>query len=109
MSRWSFITNHARVLLLIAGNPDARLRDLALALNITERTAFAIVTDLVEDGYVIKERGGRRNRYHIQEDLPMPDAMGQQRTIGEVLALLSVRQESPDEPNRSGVSKPERA
>lgn len=104
MTRWSFITNHARVLLFIASNPDARLRDLAVALDITERTAYGIVADLAEGGYIIKERGGRRNRYHIQEDLPMPEAMGQKRTIGEVLELLAVRQESPDEPGDPGSS-----
>lgn len=88
MASWSFITNHARVLLFIAGHPDARLRDLAAAVDITERTAFGIVTDLVEAGYVIKERGGRRNRYHIQDHLPMRDPVSRQRTIGDVLRLL---------------------
>lgn len=105
MPRWSFITNHARVLLFIANRPDARLRDLALALDITERTAYAIVSDLVAAGYITKERGGRRNRYHIHEDLPMPEAMGNKRTIGEVLELLAVRQESSDEPDGSSSTK----
>jgi len=91
MGQWSFITNHARVLLLLAGDPDARLRDLAAALGITERTAFGIVTDLVQAGYLIKQRGGRRNRYHIQEHLPLPDPIGRERTIGEVLELLAAR------------------
>lgn len=89
MRQWSFITNHARVLLFIASHPDARLRDLAAALDITERTVFGIVNDLAEAGYVIKERGGRRNRYHIQNDLPMRDATIQERTIGELLDLLA--------------------
>ena len=91
MGQWSFITNHARVLLLLAGDPDARLLDLAAALGITERTAFAIVTDLVEAGYLIKQRDGRRNRYQIQEHLPLPDPIGRERTIGEVLELLAAR------------------
>ena len=91
MGQWSFITNHARVLLLLAGDPDTRLRDLAAALDITERTAYGIVTDLVEAGYLIKHRGGRRNRYHIQEHLPLPDPIGRERTIGEVLELLAAR------------------
>lgn len=94
MRQWSFITNHARVLLFIASHPDARLRDLAAALDITERTVFGIVNDLAEAGYVIKERGGRRNRYHIQHDLPMPDSTIQERTIGEVLDLLAERHDS---------------
>jgi hypothetical protein len=103
MGRWSFITNHARVLLFIASHPDARLRDLAAAVDITERTAYSIVTDLVEAGYVIKERGGRRNRYHIQEHLPLPDPISRQRTIGEVLQLLAEGQDPADESRASGL------
>lgn len=85
---WSFLTNHARALLFMANDPEARLRDLASALNITERTAFAIVTDLTEAGYVVKEKEGRRNRYSIQTHLPIRDAISRERTIGEVLAVL---------------------
>jgi DNA-binding transcriptional ArsR family regulator len=88
MSDWSFLTSHARALLFIAHDPDARLRDLAAALDITERTAFGIVADLTEAGYVVKEKDGRRNRYHIQGHLPLRDAIGRERTIGEVLDLL---------------------
>jgi len=73
MGEWSFLTNHARALLLIARDPDARLRDLAGALDVTERTAYGIVADLSEGGYVVKEKDGRRNRYHIQEHLPLSD------------------------------------
>jgi len=85
---WSFLTNHARAMLFIAGHPDARLRDLAAALDVTERTAYGIVADLTEAGYVVKERDGRRNRYQIQKHLPLPDRIGMRRTIGEVLDLL---------------------
>ena len=88
MSDWSFLTNHARVMLFIASNPDARLRDLAAALEVTERTAFGIVADLTEAGYVLKEREGRRNRYQIQDHLPLRDKISRERSIGEVLALL---------------------
>lgn len=88
MGEWSFLTNHARAMLFIASQPDARLRDLATALDVTERTAFGIVADLTEAGYVVKERDGRRNRYQIQEHLPLPDRIGRKRTIGEVLDLL---------------------
>jgi DNA-binding IclR family transcriptional regulator len=88
MSEWSFLTNHARALLLIAHDPDARLRDLAAALDVTERTTYGIVMDLTEAGYVVKERDGRRNRYHIQTHLPLRDTMSRERTIGEVLDLL---------------------
>lgn len=104
MSHWSFITNHARVLLFIAGHPDARLRDLAAAVEITERTAYGIVTDLVEAGYVIKQRDGRRNRYHIQDHLPIRDTISRERTIGEVLHLLAERRDSADGPSAPGSS-----
>lgn len=88
MGNWSFLTKHARAMLFIAEQPDARLRDLAAALDVTERSAYAIVADLTEAGYVVKERDGRRNRYHIQEHLPIRDAISRERTIGEVLDLL---------------------
>lgn len=88
MGNWSFLTNHARAMLFIAEQPDARLRDLAVGLGVTERSAYGIVADLTEAGYVVKERDGRRNRYHIQEHLPLRDAISRERTIGEVLDLL---------------------
>ena len=89
MASWGFLTNHARVLLCIAADPGVRLRDIAARLGITERSAYGIVTDLAEAGYVVKEKDGRRNRYEIQAHLPLPDAAGRERTVGEVLALLA--------------------
>ena len=89
MANWTFLTNHALVLLCIADDPEARLRDIAVSLNMTERTAFGIITDLVEAGYVVKEKDGRRNRYHIQTHLPLPEPDGRARTIGEMLDLLT--------------------
>ena len=88
MAEWSFLTNHARVLVCIAHDPGARLRDIALTLGITERSAYSIVTDLTDGGYVVKEKDGRRNRYQIQAHLPLREAITQERTIGEVLAVL---------------------
>jgi hypothetical protein len=85
---WSFLTNHARTLLFIAGLPDARLRDVAEELGVTERTAYGIVVDLTTAGYLIKERDGRRNRYQVQHHLPIPDDLGRERTIGELLDVL---------------------
>ena len=89
MASWTFLTPHARVLLLIAHDPGARLRDIAASLNITERSAFGIITDLVEAGYVVKEKNGRRNRYHVQSHLPLPEPDGRERTVGEILAVLT--------------------
>ena len=90
MTEWSFLTNHARVLLCIAHDPGVRLRDIATTVGITERSAYAIVTDLAAAGYVVKDKDtdGRRNRYQVQAHLPLPGAMGRERTIGEVLDVL---------------------
>ena len=88
MAEWSFLTNHARVLVCIAHDPGIRLRDIAAMVGITERSAYGIVTDLTADGYVVKDRDGRRSRYQIQPDLPLRGAIGRQQTIGEVLDLL---------------------
>ena len=85
---WSFLTNHARALLCIAHDPGVRLRDIAATLGITERSAYAIVDDLADAGYVVKKREGRRNRYIVQRHLPLPDAAVRERTVGEVLELL---------------------
>jgi MarR family protein len=89
VANWTFLTYHARVLLFVAHDPGARLRDIAASLNITERSAFGILTDLVEAGYVVKEKNGRRNRYHVQTHLPLPEPDGRERTVGEILALLT--------------------
>ena len=101
MSEWSFLTNHARALLCIAHDPGVRLRDIGATLGITERTAFGIVTDLADAGYVVKNKDGNRNRYRIQHHLPLRGGVGQERTIGEVLQLLvdtSSRVRTPPKP-----------
>jgi DNA-binding IclR family transcriptional regulator len=85
---WGFLTNHARALVCIAHDPGVRLRDIAATLDITERRAFGIVTDLTAAGYVVKDKDGRRNRYQVQRHQPLREAISGQRTIGEVLDLL---------------------
>jgi hypothetical protein len=89
VAAWSFLTNHGRALVCIAHDPGVRLRDIAATLGITERTAFAIVTDLTDAGYVLKDKDGRRNRYIIQSHLRPPDAVGRELTIGELLGVLA--------------------
>lgn len=108
MASWSFLTNHARALLAIADQPDARLRDLAEILGVTERTAFVLVSDLTEAGYVVKERDGRRNRYQIQEHLPLPVDVGAEPTIGEVLDLLLAAERRPPTEQRRRRSTDDR-
>jgi DNA-binding IclR family transcriptional regulator len=88
MPEWSFLTNHARVLVCIAHDPGMRLRDIATTVGITERTAFGIVDDLIAGRYVDKVKDGRRNRYTIRTELPLGENVGRERTIGEVLDLL---------------------
>jgi DNA-binding IscR family transcriptional regulator len=91
MESWRFLTNHARVLLRIAQDPGARLRDIAAALGITERSAHSIVNDLTEAGYVLKQKDGRRNRYQIQAHRPLPESGSRELTIGDVLAVMMGR------------------
>src|SRR5204862_20043 len=88
VAEWSFLTKHAAVLLCIAQDPGARLRDIAAAVDITERTAHGIVVVLAESGYVVKTREGPRNRYQVQPDLPLHTPDGRQPPVGEVLAPL---------------------
>jgi DNA-binding transcriptional ArsR family regulator len=105
MAEWTFLTNHARVLMCIARDPGVRLRDIAATLGITERTAFAVVADLTEAGYVVKERDGRRNRYEVQHHLPLPEPTSQERTIGEVLELLGGHEVARNGRGRQGVER----
>ncbi len=88
MLAWSFLTNHARVLLCIAHDPGLRLRDIAARVGIAERSAHGIITDLTAAGYVVKHKDGRRNRYQIQVHLPLPEPWTREPAIGEILAVL---------------------
>jgi predicted transcriptional regulator len=89
MASWTFLSNHGRALLCIAHDPDVRLREIAASLGVTERSAYTVVNDLAEGGYIVKERDGRRNRYHLQHHLPLPEAPDKSQAIGEVLAVLT--------------------
>ena len=86
---WTFLTNHAQVLLVIGRQPDARMRDIAEAVGITERAAQRIVGDLVEEGYVTRRRVGRRNEYAVHEDARLRHPLGRDHEIGEILRVLS--------------------
>jgi DNA-binding MarR family transcriptional regulator len=90
-SSWTFLTNHAQVLLGIAHNPDVRLRDLAQHVGITERAAQRIVVDLVEAGYVERRRVGRRNHYVINPRVEMRHAAQEGHPVGELLNLLELQ------------------
>src|SRR4051794_40937678 len=86
---WSFLTNHARVLLCIAQDPGIRLREVGETIGITERAAHRIVSDLAAGGYIGRERRGRRNHYTIEPALPVPEPIARTRNIGELLGLLN--------------------
>lgn len=88
---WSFLTNHARVLLCIADDPRIRLRELGDSIGITERAAHRIVTELAAAGYISRERKGRRNHYTIHPHLPLPDRLAREQSVGELLAILSAQ------------------
>jgi DNA-binding IclR family transcriptional regulator len=88
---WSFLTNHARVLLCIAQDPGIRLRELGDNVGITERAAHRIVSELAAAGYISRERNGRRNRYTIHPHLPLPDRVAREQRVGDLLAILSAR------------------
>jgi Winged helix-turn-helix DNA-binding len=88
-SAWSFLTNHAGVLLCIAQDPGARLRDIGEAVGITERAAHRIVGELTDAGYISRRRVGRRNHYTIQSHLPIPDPLARGQRVGDLLAILA--------------------
>jgi DNA-binding IclR family transcriptional regulator len=85
---WTFLTNHALVLLCLAVDPGQRLRDVAAAVGITERAVQRIVTDLEAAGYLTRERVGRRNRYRLDADLPMRHPAQRHRQVRDLLGLL---------------------
>jgi predicted transcriptional regulator len=88
---WSFLTNHARVLLCIAHDPGIRLREIGQAVGITERAAHRIVVELAAAGYISRRRNGRRNHYTIRPELPLPDPLAREQKIGDLLAVLTGR------------------
>ena len=85
---WTFLTNHAHVLVCLAEEADVRGRDIATRVGITERAAQAIVADLVDAGYVTREREGRRNRYEVHPDAPLRHPLESEHTVGELLVTL---------------------
>src|SRR6478609_9734013 len=92
--RWDFLTNHAHVLLCVSQDSGIRLRDIAAAVGITERSAHKVLSELVEEGYVLRERHGRRNRYKVKSELPLRHPLVRERQVGELLEVLA-RSERP--------------
>lgn len=89
VSDWTFLTNHAHALVFLARRPDARLRDVAAAVGVTERTAQRIIGELVEAGYVSRVREGRRNAYSLNPELPLRHPLERDHAVGELLRSLA--------------------
>lgn len=85
---WTFLTNHAHVLVWISNNPQARVRDIAANVGITERAAQSILRDLEHDGYVSKQRVGRRNSYTIHPELPFRHPIEAAHAVGDLLRVF---------------------
>jgi DNA-binding transcriptional ArsR family regulator len=92
---WTFLTNHAQVLVCIAGDPGIRLRDIGDRVGITERAAHRIVGQLSEAGYITRRRDGRRNHYSFNADVPLLDPIARDRSVGELVAVLTASGGAP--------------
>jgi DNA-binding IclR family transcriptional regulator len=86
---WTFLTNHAQVLVCIAQDPGIRLRDISERVGITERAVHRIVVELAADSYITRERTGRRTRYTINADLRVPDPVARHQNVGTLLEVLT--------------------
>ncbi len=91
MERWTFLTNHAHVLLTIAEDPGMRLRDVAARVGVTERAAQRIVAELLAEGYLTVEKEGRRNRYQVHAGLPLRHPVEGHAEAGALLRLMGKR------------------
>ena len=85
---WTFLSNHGHVLVCLARDPEARLRDVATSVGITERAVQKIVDDLVDAGVVIRERSGRRNRYRLNVNAPLRHPLEAHRSVGSLLGMV---------------------
>jgi hypothetical protein len=87
---WTFLTNHAHVMVCLRRDPSARLRDVADAVGITERAAQRIVSELEAAGYLTRSRDGRRNNYTLHPELPLRHPLEGDHSLLELLDLLAV-------------------
>lgn len=85
---WTFLSNHGHVLMCLAADPDARLRDIAERVGVTERTVFGIVENLEQAGIVVREKVGRRNTYRIDRSRHLRHEIEASHTVGDLINLL---------------------
>ncbi len=86
---WTFFTNHAHVLVCLAGDGEMRLRDVAVKVGITERAVQRIVSELEEGKVLVRERDGRRNRYTIDYSRSLRHSLESHRSVGDLLELVT--------------------
>jgi DNA-binding Lrp family transcriptional regulator len=91
---WTFLTNHAQVLVCIADDPGVRLREIGQRVGITERAAHRIVGELAAAGYITRQRNGRRNQYTVNAHLPVHDPIAREHNVGQLLETLTAPHES---------------
>lgn len=89
-ARWTFLSNHSHVLILISRNPDVVLRHVAIRVGITERAVQRIIADLEEAGILEREKVGRQNHYRIISNKPLRHSIESHRTIADLLSLMDV-------------------
>ncbi|EPR77629.1 hypothetical protein ADILRU_0046 [Leifsonia rubra CMS 76R] len=89
MAKWTFLTNHAHVLMCVSQNSNVLLRDVAIQVGITERAAQRIVTELEEAGYLEREREGRRNSYRLNKSMPLRHPLDTDFRVGELLGFFA--------------------
>jgi predicted transcriptional regulator len=87
-SIWTFLTNHAHVLLCLVNTPDMLMKDIAREVGITERAVQRIIADLRSEGYIVQERHGRRNSYTIQRDRHLKHPIEAHKTISDLIQLI---------------------
>jgi len=85
---WTFLSNHAHVLVCLAVDPDSRLRDVAASVGITERAVQKIISDLEAAGVIVRERAGRRNSYRLNLAVPLRHPLESHRNVGTLLQLV---------------------
>ncbi|MDH6238319.1 winged helix-turn-helix domain-containing protein [Cryobacterium sp. CG_9.6] len=95
MAHWTFLTNHAHVLLCVSENPNTRLRDIADMVGVTERAAQRIISELEEAGYLERVREGRRNSYLLNPAMPLRHPLDSDHRIGELLAAFTPHTATP--------------
>ena len=88
-NRWTFLTNHAHVLLAVAGSPDARVQDIAATVGITPRATLLILQDLEDAGYIHRTRIGRRNHYTLHRGRPFRHPTTAHHNIDELLTIFA--------------------